>query len=74
MSKVADVTLATKYGAKGISQKVAIRNVFFKISDALNRNLIRKIIRWIEYVQAWIKIHHLVNKEKFNIIHVQWLL
>lgn len=74
MSKLVDVTLVTKFGAEGISEKVKLCNIFFKKSDSMNRTFNRKIIRWLEYVYAWIKILYLIHKERFDVIHVQWLL
>lgn len=74
MSKLVDLTLVTKYSAEGISNKVTLNNLFFKVSDAMNRAFSRKIIRWLEYVLAWIKILKFVRKVRFDVIHIQWLL
>ncbi len=53
-----------------------VYHVFFNISDFLNDSLIRKFIRTLEYIFAYIYIcfYILFNFKKVSVIHIQWLL
>lgn len=47
---------------------------FFKFSDYMSKGYLRTIIRGIEYVKSYIEILNIIRKEKFNVVHINWLL
>jgi len=48
--------------------------VFFKYSEIMKRNILRKLIRGCEYCFTMLNLLNRYSKESPDIIHIQWLL
>ncbi len=77
ISKFVDVDLYTNaYFVPEIKLPIKIHKVFFKLSHNMKKNIVRKCIRGIEYVWAYLRIILYVSfsKKKVDAIHINWLL
>jgi glycosyltransferase involved in cell wall biosynthesis len=68
------VDFATNYYYKGEKPNNNIYAIFFKRSELMGASKKRKFLRGIEYVLGWRKIIRLVKDNKYDIIHIHWLL
>lgn len=71
----------SKYGMENMNMTVVSRygssnpnalQYFYKFSKNMRKGKKRNIVRGIEYIIAYLRIFHLIKKEKFKVIHVQW--
>ncbi len=75
LSKNVNLTLITnKYYelVPGINYKVI--KLFFEKSENMDSGLKRKVIRGLEYVNAYRRIIRYLKKRHFHVIHINWLL
>ncbi len=69
-----DVTLFTNRYFDYHNSNTKIIKKFFKYSEKIKRGIIRKIVRGLEYVCAYISLLKYIKKGDYSIIHFQWLL
>ena len=70
-----DITFATHCDSElSFGDTVNIKKIFFPRSDKMKRGKARKLLRGIEYIAAYNKLISMVKKERFDIIHIHWLL
>lgn len=75
ISSQVDLTLFTNCDYKNSSNKnYKVNPIFFKMSQKMKDSKLRKIIRGIEYIQAYINIFRELKNNKYDVIHIQWLL
>ncbi len=75
LSENVNLTLITnKYYelVPGINYKVI--KLFFKKSENMDSGLKRKVIRGLEYINAYRRIIRYLKKRHFHVIHINWLL
>ncbi|MFZ3371670.1 MAG: glycosyltransferase family 4 protein [Desulfitobacteriaceae bacterium] len=75
ISKYVDLTLITNYYYKTTTDaKYNIMPIFFRVSEKMSSGKLRKIIRGIEYIYSYKKIIKELKKNRYDIVHIQWLL
>jgi glycosyltransferase involved in cell wall biosynthesis len=74
MNKLTSISIASNYYYLGTKPNGKIYPVFFKYSEKMPNSVSRKIIRGIEYIIAWMKILKIIKREKYDVIHIHWLL
>ncbi|MBU2699070.1 glycosyltransferase involved in cell wall biosynthesis [Sporomusaceae bacterium BoRhaA] len=75
IAKYEDLTLVTNCYYKAIADaKYNIMPIFFRISEKMNSNKLRKIIRGIEYIYSYKKIINELKSKHYDVVHIQWLL
>lgn len=74
--KSTEVSIATNYhfNDEVNGESYPSYRIFFRYSETMQQNAARKFIRGIEYCIAYKKIIKLIKKEKFDIVHINWLL
>lgn len=73
LSKKLNVDLATNYYYEGKEPSGKLFRLFFKKSEHSKR-ISRKFIRGLEYIIAYIRLFHIINKNRYEYINIQWLL
>ncbi len=68
--------LAANYYFKlTVPSHIAVKRIFFRRSEMMSNGIMRKIIRGIEYIYGYKRlIKYLKTHEKFDVIHINWLL
>ncbi len=76
LSSLVDLTVITNYYfEKPVNNSnYHLIKGFFRVSEHMKKNTLRKITRGIEYIFEYKKIISYINKNHFNIIHINWLL
>lgn len=75
VGKWVDLEVYTNHGfVLENSIQCKVNRGFFKISDYMFKGDLRTIIRGIEYIKSYIEILSIVRKEKFDVVHINWLL
>jgi glycosyltransferase involved in cell wall biosynthesis len=75
ISNQVDLTLFTNCDYKNSSNKnYKVNPIFFKMSQNMKDSKLRKIIRGIEYIQAYNNIFRELKNNKYDVVHIQWLL
>ncbi|BDZ81829.1 glycosyltransferase family 4 protein [Claveliimonas bilis] len=75
VSRYVDVTVYTNYGfALESNCNCTVVRKFFKHSDNLKDGKYRKIIRGLEYIKSYMDIVRLVMINRYDVIHINWLL
>lgn len=69
-----DLTLVTNYYFQNKTEIKNVRNWFFKHSQKMKGGFFRKLVRGMGYFCTWKKIIRLARKEKYNVVHINWLL
>ncbi|MEA5135009.1 MAG: glycosyltransferase family 4 protein [Candidatus Fimivivens sp.] len=74
MNKWVCLDFVTNYYYIGEAPNGMLINRFFKISENMKRSIARKAIRGIEYITTWVKLLHLAKRQRYDVIHIHWLL
>ncbi len=75
VSNLVDLTVATNfYFIEESDSRVILKRIFFKHSEKMRFGIIRKIVRGIEYYFAYRQILNILKKQKFDVVHINWLL
>lgn len=75
ISEYEDLTLITNYYNEITSEgHYKIIPTFFRVSEKMKNGKNRKIIRGIEYFYSYRKVISELKKNKYDIVHIQWLL
>lgn len=74
LAKKADLDFVTNEYYKDAPNNYRLYRSFFKYSENLPRGRFRLFIRGVEYIFAYSKILKLVKKNKYDIVHIHWLL
>ena len=70
-----DVDMVTNvYDSYGDSSKYNVIPLFFRLSEKMKRGVLRKIVRTVEYIYAYVRIFQMILRNKYDIVHVQWCL
>ena len=74
MNEYVELDFAANYFYKGEMPNGEFFPVFFSKSEHMENGFKRKILRGLEYIDAWKKIIAISKKKKYDVIHVHWLL
>lgn len=75
VSRQAQLTLVTnKYFEENENTAYRVLKLFFPKSEKMNDGKKRTVIRGMEYVQAYRRICNLAKAERYDVIHINWLL
>lgn len=74
MNNNVDLDFASNFYYGGELPNGKIYRLFFKRSQNMSVSKKRKVIRGIEYIHAWNAILQIVKNNKYDVIHVHWLL
>lgn len=74
MNEYVELDFAANYFYKGEMPNGEFFSVFFSKSEHMKNGFKRKILRGLEYIDAWKKIIAISKKKKYDVIHVHWLL
>ena len=76
LSNYENVTVITnKYFKKVTGARIEVHNVFFSRSEKMQSSKVRLLMRGFEYCNGYYYIfRHLRNSEKYDVIHINWLL
>lgn len=75
ISKYLDVTLVTNfYYEKTTEANYIVKPIFFSKSQKMKEGIPRTCVRGIEYLLGYITILKELKKNKYDIVHIQWLL
>ena len=75
LSKYVNLTLfaSHNYSEQNGSDYEVIKR-FFKKSNKMRKGIVRKAVRYLEYIQAYNEIVNTVRHENYDVVHIQWLL
>lgn len=74
LSQSVEVTLITNYYFEEEKPSYKVYKWFFQRTEIANRTYTRKILRAGEYIHAYNKICKHIKQNKYDIIHINWLL
>lgn len=76
LSKKTELTVFTNcYFELKVETNATINKIFFHKSEKMKNGKLRKILRGIEYIRGYrMIINYLKTHEKFDVIHINWLL
>lgn len=74
MNQQADLDFVCNYYYRGEKPNDSLYPYFFEKSQMMPVSKKRKIIRGLEYIRAWEKIYHLIQKKYYDIVHIHWML
>ncbi len=75
ISKYVELTLVTNcYFHNKNYTDYTIIPIFFKKSENMKQSKLRKVIRGIEYIWAYGRVIKELKKNRYDIVHIQWLL
>lgn len=75
LSAVVKLDLATNYYYSGCTPNCNLYKLFFKITEKhTNNSVLRKIVRGLEYFFAYLRLLRIIKNNKYDYIHIQWLL
>ncbi len=75
LSSITNLTLITnKYYEEIEEVEYKVVKLFFPKSENMNSCIKRKVLRGLEYINAYKKIIKYLDKKHFDIIHINWLL
>lgn len=74
MNNFVSLSFASNYYYGGEKPNGEIYRVFFKNTEKMPHSMKRKILRGMEYIRGWSKIIKIAQTEKFDVIHIHWLL
>lgn len=75
ISEYVDVTLFTNfYYEKTTEANYIVKPVFFPKSQVMKEGLLRTCVRGTEYLLGYRKILNELKKNKYDLVHIQWLL
>lgn len=74
LAKLVQLSLCCSYYETRKSDKYAIVPCFFSRTDKMKRSIFRTLLRGFEYFFNYSKIYRLVKKERFDVVHVEWML
>ena len=76
LSPIVDLTVFTNhYFELKTDSNPRIYRIFFKKTEKMQRNIIRSVLRGMEYIAAYLRIFlYLLKTEKYDVIHINWLL
>lgn len=74
LNKTQKLDLATNFYYEGSKPNGNYYPIFFKKTEKMSNSIFRKIYRGVEYIRAYQKLLKIIEKEKYDYIHIQWLL
>ncbi len=75
LSNHVELTVFTNYYFEQYVKATAtINKNFFKISERMDKGSLRKIVRGIEYILSYNSIISYLKKNKYDVVHINWLL
>lgn len=74
LSSKCELTLAAAVDYEMMDRNIKLVNCFFRHSNTMKRSVSRSIIRLLEYIRGYIEIFDNVKRNRYEVIHIQWLL
>ncbi len=75
LSDLVELTVFTNfYFEQYVKTKASAKKVFFKISEKMSKGNLRKAVRGIEYISSYNNIISHLKKNKYDIVHINWLV
>ena len=74
LSSQCELTLAATVNYEKCERNIRVIKCFFPFSNTMKRGIFRTTVRLFEYTAAYIFITYKVFKNRYDVIHIQWLL
>lgn len=74
LSNKVELTLAATCDYEKNGRNINVLNCFFHKSNNMKRGRVRSFVRGKEYLSAYLEILKELDKKKYDIVHIQWLL
>lgn len=75
LSQLTELTVVTNfYFESNEHAKYTLYKWFFKKTETMKRTKYRSLLRGVEYFKTYSRIIGLLNKQQFDVIHINWLL